>query len=106
MAALTFLSFMLTGSVGQAQGPTYRLQLSGDVGQVSRYRLTFDIRMRAEIKGSGQADSEAQDLIAMLAEGMTLRSVMEYEQRLVAVEVDGVRTFEVRWNDYDVTGEL
>lgn len=106
IGAVTLLSLTLNGSIGQAQGPTYRLQLSGDVGQVSRYRLTFDIRMRAEVKGGGQADSEAQNLIAMLAEGMTLRSVMDYEQRLVAVGPDGVRTFQVRWNDYDFTGEL
>lgn len=106
IVAVAAYSLALVGYDGQAQGPKYRLELSGEVGQVSRYRLTFDIRMRAEIKGSEQPDASVRDLVAMLADGMTLRSVMEYEQRLVAVEADGVRTFEVRWHDYDFTGEL
>jgi hypothetical protein len=89
-----------------AQAPTYDLQISGQVGTRNRYRLTFDIRMRAEILGQGQPDERAERLIAMLSEGMTLRTAVEYEQELVAVAPDGVRTFEVRWRDYQFTGEL
>ncbi len=101
-----FFSLLVAGQGGQAQQQTYRLELSDEVGQSSRYRLTFDIRMRAEIQGGGQPDARAAELIAMLAEGMTLRTVMEYEQRLMSVAPDGVRTFEVRWHDYEFKGEL
>jgi len=99
--------FMLgAGQDAHAQATTYRLELSDEVGQSSRYRLTFDIRMRAEIRGDGQPNPGAEEFVVMLAEGMALRTVMEYEQRLTAVEPDGVRTFEVRWHDYQFKGEL
>jgi hypothetical protein len=104
--AAAFYWVLTGGQDGRAQEPTYRLELSDQVGQSSRYRLTFDIRMRAEIQGGGQPDARAEQLIAMLAEGMALRTVMEYEQRLQSVAADGVRTFEVRWHDYDFKGEL
>jgi hypothetical protein len=94
------------GPAAIAQAPTYDLQISDQVGASNRYRLTFDIRMRAEIQGQGQPDERAERLIAMLSEGMTLRTAVEYEQELVGVAPDGLRTFEVRWRDYQFTGEL
>jgi hypothetical protein len=106
VVAVAFFSALVASQDGQAQKPTYRLVLSDEVGQSSRYRLSFDIRMRAEIQGGGQPDAGAEEFIAMLAEGMALRTVMEYEQRLMAVEPDGVRLFEVVWHDYEFEGEL
>jgi hypothetical protein len=89
-----------------SQNATYRLELSQHVGQTSRYRLAFDIHMRAEIVGQGEPDPSARELTRALAEGMALRTMVEYEQRLVGVAEDGVRTFEVRWHDYEFTGQL
>ncbi len=103
---LALLFLLGAGQNGHAQATTYRLELSNEVGQSSRYRLSFDIRMRAEIQGDGQPNPGAEEFVAMLAEGMALRTVMEYEQRLMAVEPGGVRTFEVRWHDYEFKGEL
>jgi hypothetical protein len=95
-----------SGPAAIAQAPTYDLQISDQVGASNRYRLTFEIRMRAEIQGQGQPDGQAERLIAMLSEGMTLRTTVEYEQELIAVASDGLRTFEVRWRDYQFMGEL
>ncbi len=106
MLAGALFSLSVFGQGGQAQQQAYRLELSDKIGQRSQYRLTFDIRMRAEFRGGGRPDAQAEDLIAMLAQGMALRTAMEYEQRLIAVAPDGVRTFEVRWHDYDFKGEL
>jgi hypothetical protein len=89
-----------------AQTPTHVLQLSDQVGQANRYRLTFDIQMRAEYVSAGEPDARTRQLMEALAEGMSMRTAVEYEQRLAAVEGDGTRVFEVRWHDYEVTGEI
>jgi hypothetical protein len=80
--------------------------LSDRVGQSSRYRLTFDIQMRAEYQGQGEVDPQAKQVMEALQEGMELRTAMEYERRLVAVDTDGTRTFEVRWHDYQYDAQL
>jgi hypothetical protein len=89
-----------------AQDPTYRLQISETVGQTSRYRLVFDIRMRAEISGQGEADERTKTLMETLASGMEMRTAVEFEQRLVGVDTDSVRVFNVRWHDYQFSGKL
>jgi len=89
-----------------AQAPEYRLQLSETVGQTSRYRLAFDIRMRAEIAGQGDPDERTQKLMDTLASGMEMRTAVEYEQRLVGVDEDSARVFNVRWHDYQFSGKL
>ncbi len=89
-----------------AQGPAHRLRLSDRIGQTSRYRLSFDIQMRAEYTGPGEVDERARQLLDMLASGLGLRTAVEYEQKLVEVGRDGTRTFDVRWHDYQYTGEL
>ncbi len=73
---------------------------------MSRYRLTFEIEMRAEVSGGGEPDEAARRLIEALASGMTLSTAVEYERALVDVGEDSVRTFLVRWRDYRYTGEL
>lgn len=88
------------------QSDTHVLQLSDAVGQSSRYRLTFDIRMRAEYTGSEEPDERARELLSLLASGMSLRTALEYEQRLGAVAEDGTREYEVRWHDYEYAGEI
>ena len=88
------------------QKPTYLLRITDRIGQVSRYRLVFDIQMRAEYQGSAELDVRARQLMETLAKGMGLRTAVEYEQRLVKVAADGTRTFEVRWRDYDFTGDI
>jgi hypothetical protein len=88
------------------QARAYRLRLSDEIGQTTRYRLVFDIDMRAEIAGQGEPDAAARQLMDALASGMKLRTTVEYERKLVDVAPDGVRTFEVRWHDYQFTGEL
>ncbi|MEE9132162.1 MAG: hypothetical protein V3U13_01245 [Gemmatimonadota bacterium] len=89
-----------------AQSPAYRLRLSDAVGQTSRYRLTFEIRMRAEISDQGEPDARTRQLMESLAAGMEMRTIVEYEQRLMVVASDGERVYHVRWYDYQFTGEL
>ncbi|UCC71189.1 MAG: hypothetical protein JSV86_12425 [Gemmatimonadota bacterium] len=89
-----------------AQSPAHLLRLSDEVGQSNRYRLELDIRMRAEYASDGQPDPRTQQLIEALAEGMGLHTAVEYEQRLAAVEEDGTRAFEVRWHDFEFTGDI
>ncbi|HSG81700.1 MAG TPA: hypothetical protein VLC48_05585 [Gemmatimonadota bacterium] len=89
-----------------AQAPDYRLQLSDRVGQISRYRLAFDLDMRAEYKATGTVDDGLQRLIGALEEGMIVRTAVEYDERLVAVDPDGARTFDVRWHDYQFQGQI
>lgn len=93
-------------TVGSGQDAEYDLHLTDEIGQVSRYRLTLDIEMRADVSGPGQPDEQARRLIEVLARGMTLRTLVEYEQKLVALTPEGQRTFEVRWHDYQYTGAL
>ncbi len=88
-----------------AQTPQYRLRLSDQVGQTSLYRLTFEMRMRAEYSGV-EVDEEARPLIEALASGMSMRTAVEYEQTLAAVEEDGTRNFELRWQSYDFSGTV
>jgi hypothetical protein len=89
-----------------AQDAGHRLQLSDKVDQSNRYRLVFDMRMRADVAGDGELGEQGRRLMEALAEGMTIQTVVEYEQRLIGVASDGVRTFEVRWHDYRFTGKL
>ena len=89
-----------------AQAPTYELRLADRVGQSSRYRLSFEIRMRAEYRGAVQPDERTRRLIDALSSGMVLRTAMEYQQTLAEVEDDGTRVFDVRWRDYEFAGEI
>jgi hypothetical protein len=88
------------------QTPTHVLRLSDEVGQTNRYRLTFDIQMRAEYVSETEPDPRTRQLLGTLASGMGLHTTVEYEQRLSAVEDDGTRVFEVRWHDYELTGDI
>jgi hypothetical protein len=94
----------LVSTAAVVQEPTYRLHLTDEVGQISRYRLVFDLEMRAEYTGGGEVDQAARQFMEALAEGMRVRTAVEYDKRLVAVEPDGVRTFDVRWHDYKFQG--
>lgn len=89
-----------------AQTPTHVLRLSAEVGQTNRYRVTFDIQMRAEYVSEGEPDARTRQLMETLASGMGLHTAVEYEQRLSAVEADGTRVFEVRWHDFEFTGDI
>ncbi len=89
-----------------SQSPTHLLRLTDEVGQANRYRLAFDIQMRASYSGDGQPDARTRQLMDALADGMVLHSAVEYEQVLVAIEADETRAFEVRWHDFDYTGEI
>lgn len=89
-----------------AQAPTYELRLAERAGQSSRYRLSFEIRMRAEYNGAVEPDERTRRLIEALSSGMVLRTAMEYQQTLTQVEGDGTRVFEVRWHDYEFAGEI
>lgn len=101
------------GAVGVAvallaavQAPTHVLRLSDEVGQTNRYRVTFDIQMRAEYVSEGEPDARTRQLMETLASGMGLRTGVEYEQRLSAIEGDGTRVFEVRWHDFQFAGDI
>jgi hypothetical protein len=89
-----------------AQTPTHALRLSDEVGQTNRYRLTFDIQMRAEYVSEGEPDARTRQLMETLASGLGLHTAVEYEQRLSAVEKDGTRAFDVRWHDFEFTGDI
>ncbi len=91
---------------GEAQEDEYSLRLSDQVGQVNRYRLAFDIRMRAEYAGEVEPDERTRRVLDALASGMGIRTAVEYEQRLTEVSPDGTRVFEVRWRDFDFSGEI
>lgn len=82
------------------------LRLSDQVGQTNRYRVTFDIQMRAEYVSAGEPDERTRQLMEALASGMGLHTAVEYEQKLAAIEEDGTRVFEVRWHDFDYKGEI
>lgn len=88
------------------QEPSYVLRLSDEVGQTNRYRVTFDIQMRAEYVSDSEPDAETRELLEALASGMGLHTAVEYEQRLSGVEGDGTRVFDVRWLDYEVSGDI
>ncbi len=62
--------------------------------------------MRAEISGQGEPDERTKKLMETLASGMEMRTAVEYEQRLVGVDADSVRVFNVRWHDYQFSGRL
>lgn len=103
-AGLILVASLSVLSIGQST--KHQLQLSDRVGDLNRYRLSFDMRMRAEHSGKQQLDPGAQQLLAALEPGMGLKTSVEYEHKLVAVDPDGTRTFEVRWRDFGMTGEL
>lgn len=88
------------------QTPTHVLRLSDEVGQTNRYRVTFDIQMRAEYISETEPDAQTRQLLETLATGLGLHTAVEYEQRLSAVEDDGTRVFEVRWHDFEFTGDI
>ena len=108
MIVVTWWVLLAVGGVVSvvAQSPAHELRISDSVGQASRYRLTFDIHMRAEISGQGEPDAQRQQLLETLASGIEMRTAVEYSQRLVAVTSDSLRVFDVRWHDYQFTGEL
>lgn len=62
--------------------------------------------MKADYSGQMTVDERARQLIEALESGMGLRTTLEYEQRLAAVDADGTRTFEIRWYNYDFNGEV
>ena len=103
-AGLILVASLSVLSLGQST--KQRLQLSDRVGDLNRYRLSFDIRMRAEYSGEQQLEPGAQELLAALEPGMSMKTSVEYEHELIAVDPDGTRTFEVRWRDFGITGEL
>lgn len=88
------------------QGGSYLLRLSDRIGQANRYRVAFDMRMRAEYRGPGEPDARTRQLMQALASGMGLRTVVEYEQTLTEVAEDGTRIFEVRWHAFEFTGDI
>ncbi|UCF18158.1 MAG: hypothetical protein JSU87_09330 [Gemmatimonadota bacterium] len=92
--------------VGLGQDSRHLLRLSDRVGQTSRYRLAFDIEMRADYAGPPQRDAGVRQLLETLAEGMVLRTALDFEQRLKSVGADGTRTFDVRWHDYAFRGDV
>ncbi|MDP2576919.1 MAG: hypothetical protein Q8W48_04360 [Candidatus Palauibacterales bacterium] len=98
----------LTGmpDAGLAQETTYDLQLSDRVGDSNLYRMVFRIEMRADYSGAGAMEDRARQMIEALASGMELRTSIEYEQRLTAVDPDGTRTFAVTWHDYKFEGKV
>jgi hypothetical protein len=110
--ALLLLGVAAAARGAAAQAPAYWLRLSDQVGQSSRYRTSFVLAMRAEYTGAGagagelEMEARARELLAALAKGMEVRSAIEYEQRLAAVEADGTREFRIRWHDYDYTGRI
>ncbi len=89
-----------------AQRATHRLRITEQTGQSSRYRLSFDLQMRAEYTVEGEPMAPTQDWIDLARSGMGLRSSVEYEQKLVDVAGDGTRAFEVRWHDYQFSGRV
>ncbi len=105
-ALLSLAAHAPDGLVESGQEPRHLLRLSDRVGQTSRYRLAFEIEMRADYAGPPQRDAGVRRLLETLAEGMVLRTALEYEQRLKTVEADGTRTFGVRWHDFDVGGDV
>lgn len=104
------LGILVTFSVflgrAPAQSAEYRLRISDRIGQKSSYRLAFEMRMRADYVGAGEVEGSARQLVDALAAGISARTVVEYEQRLTAVEWDGARAFEVRWRDYQFSGRI
>ncbi len=105
LAALAIVVALLPDPAA-AQDTTYRLRLSDEIGQVNRYRLVFDLDMRAEYVGEGAIDEGARQLIDALAEGMSVSTAVEYDQRLMAVARNGERTYDVRWHDYEFRGRI
>lgn len=93
-------------TLAAVQTPTHVLRLSDEVGQTNRYRLTFDIQMRAEYVSEAEPDAQTRQLLEALASGMGLHTAVEYEQRLSTVEDDGTRVFEVRWRDFEFAGDI
>ncbi len=89
-----------------AQRALHQLRIGEKIGQQSRYRLSFDMRMRAEYTVEGEPVAPAQDWIDLARSGMGLRSSVVYEQKLVEVADDGTRAFEVRWHDYQFSGRV
>ncbi|GEM_PF-2986640 len=82
------------------------LRVSDRVGQANRYRIAFDMRMRAEYSGPGEPDARTRQLMETLASGMGLQTAVEYELKLMEVAGDGTRTFEVRWYAFEFSGDI
>ena len=105
-ACMALLAPLPVPSRTLAQDTAYQLQLSDRIGEASRYRLTFEIEMKADYSGEGAAEARARELMEALGSGMELRTTVVYEQRLTDVAGDGTRTFQVRWHDYDFSGAI
>lgn len=104
--ALALLAVTAPSHDALAQKPVQRLRITDKTGQSSRYRLSFDMQMRAEYTLEGEPGAPARDWIDLLKSGMGLRTLVEYEQKLVQVAGDGTRDFEVRWHDYQFSGRV
>ena len=85
---------------------TYRLRLSDRVGSLNRYRLSFDMDIRAEYSDGDIPNGRARRLMQSLGPGIQMHTVMEYEQELTNVEPDDTRVFEIRWDDYRFSGKV
>ena len=105
-ASCCALLLALTVAPAAIQSPAYQLRLTDAVGQTSRYRLAFDIRMRAQISGQGEPDERTRNLMETLASGLEMHTAVEFEQRLIGVDDDSTRVFSVRWHDYQFGGRL
>ncbi|NIR45657.1 MAG: hypothetical protein GWN99_14755 [Gemmatimonadetes bacterium] len=97
---------LATTAAGQQGQGEHRLRLGDRIGRVDHYRLAFDLEMRAEYSGSGAMDEATRRLLAVLSQGMDVRTAVEYEQRLADVAPDETHIFEVRWHDYQFQGRL
>lgn len=86
--------------------PRYELRLSDRVGEVGRYRATFEMRIDADFTEGRAASPRGRQLMEAIGSGIRMKTVMEYEQELEGVGRDGVRTFELRWQDYDFQGSV
>lgn len=95
-----------TTGASKLQPGTYRLRLSDRVGSVNRYRLSFDMDVRAEYSAGAVPNARARRLMQSLGPGIQMRTVMVYEQELTEIAADDTRVFEVRWDDYRFSGKV
>jgi hypothetical protein len=100
------LAAIAVGLAAPAAAQTHRLELADRPGSVSRYRLTLELRIQAELEEGARPDREARSLIEALGSGIRMHTVTEYDQELERVEEDGTRVFEVRWRDYRFEGRV
>lgn len=89
-----------------AQPPRYRLELTDRVGDVMQYRVEFRMDIRVELGKTDIPDDRGRQLMQALDPGIHMRTTMEYEQELIDVGPEGLRTFELRWRDYEFQGSV